>query len=81
MKAKQTQSNDLAGKFKFTGSQVLRVTEGNKDLVFVPGETYDDLPNTDYINSLVKQAFLEPVKSKNVTEKLDDSTTNLNSNP
>lgn len=67
MTAKKAKTNDLAGKLEYTGQHVLRVTADGKDFVFVPGTEYENLPESEYLVSLLKQGYFKPVKSDTKT--------------
>jgi hypothetical protein len=62
MQAKTPQPNELAGKLKFIAPHVVRATADGVDFVLVPGETYENLPASDYLYSLWKQGYFEEVK-------------------
>lgn len=72
MTAKTPKTNELAGKFKFTGPDVIRVN----DFVFVPGTEYENLPDNPYIFGLLKQGYFERVSSKKEAGKPDETITN-----
>jgi hypothetical protein len=64
---------ELASNFKFKGPTVIRATVNGTDLVFVPGEQYENLPDFDYVKSLVAQGFFEPVETKGKGEIKPDT--------
>lgn len=81
MKTKQTNPFDLAGRYKFTGSSVTRVTVDGVEFCFVPGEEYE-LPTSEYVYALYKQTLFELVPGKKKAESARTETlTNENLNP
>lgn len=55
---------ELASILRFKGPTVIRATVDGTDLVFVPGEEYENLTDSDYVRSLKAQGFFEPVEPK-----------------
>lgn len=69
---------ELVNKLRFIGPTVLRVTVSGTDFTFVPGETYENLPPSEYLFALWKQDYFrenelvdgKPVRvNKNLTPK------------
>jgi hypothetical protein len=73
MITKTLKNNELAGKLKYTGKNVIRTTAEGRDFVFVPGAEYENLPNVPYFYALLKQGYFVPVASKKVSAKTDET--------
>lgn len=50
----------MKGKYSFEGKTVIRTDQG----IFIPGQSYTDLPNNDYIKSLIAQGYFKKLNPK-----------------
>ena len=65
---KNQNTNELTSKYKFLGPNVIRVTIKDQDFTFVPGESYEKLPESDYVFALYKQGYFEEVSTVQKSE-------------